>query len=279
MALTFEKFIRDPRRGTVKLLKKKARPAFNRVLARYSEVGDPATFDPALFPFTARLEANWRVIRRELEGVLAHRNAIPAFQDISPDQSRISKGDSWKTFWLRGFGSESAVARTMCPRTCDLLDTISGVETALFSILEPGTYIPPHRGVYKGLINYHLGLIVPRARGRCRMRVGDAVLFWEEGKSIVFDDTNQHEVWNETREQRVVLMIQFRRPLRPPGEQLSHLFLRALRLTPYITEAHENQARWEQRFARGAGGAHRLGSEIGVRGPQDAEMPGGRGGC
>jgi beta-hydroxylase len=276
VAPVFEKFIRDPKRVTVKLLKKKARPAFNRVIAHYSEIGDPPTFDPALFPFSALLEANWRVIRGELDGVLAHRHTIPAFRDISPDQYRISRDESWRTFWLRGFGGESALARAMCPRTCGLLDAVPGVETALFSILDPGTYIPPHRGVYKGIINYHLGLIVPQARDRCRIRVGDAVLLWEEGKSLVFDDTNRHEVWNETQEQRVVLMIQFRRPLRAPGEQLSGLFLRALRLTPYVTRARKNQVRWERRFADAL--ATRRGAPVSretwAPAPRKAETPG-----
>lgn len=248
MALTFKKFVRDPRRGTIKLLKKKARPALNQLLARYSEVGDPPTFDPSVFPFTAALEGSWTVIRQEAEGLLAYRSVIPAFQDISPDQYRISKDEAWKTFWLRGFGRVSPLGRLMCPRTSELLDAIPGIENALFSILEPGKHIPPHRGVYKGIINYHLGLIVPRARERCRIRIANEIRHWEEGRSLVFDDTNTHEVWNDTEEDRVVLMMQFRRPLRAPGDQLSRLFIRALRLTPYVTRASANQARWEQRF-------------------------------
>jgi beta-hydroxylase len=248
MALTFKKFIQDPRRGAIKLLKQKARPALNRVLVRYSEVGDPPTFEPELFPFAADLEASWRTIRQEVEAVLSHRAAIPPFQEVSPDQRRISQDESWRTFWLRGFGVVSSLGRAICPRTNELLDAIPDVETALFSILEPGKHIPPHRGVYKGIINYHLGLIVPRAREQCRMRVGEKILHWEEGKSVIFDDTNPHEVWNESDEDRVVLMVQFRRPMRAPGDQLSRLFLHALRMTPFVTRAYENQARWEQRF-------------------------------
>jgi len=248
MALTFKKFVQNPRRGTIKLLKQKARPALNRMLVQYSEVGDPPTFDPAVFPFTAELEASWRTIRQEVEAVLGYRTAIPPFQEVSPDQYRISKDESWRTFWLRGFGAVSPLGRAICPRTSELLEAIPGVETALFSILEPGKHIPPHRGVYKGIINYHLGLIVPRMREQCRIRVGEEILYWEEGKSVVFDDTNIHEVWNESDEDRVVLMMQFRRPLRAPGDQLSRLFLQGLRRTPFVTRARENQSRWEQRF-------------------------------
>lgn len=246
--MTLRRWIRDPRRGVVKLLKRQGRPALNRLLAKYSLVGDPAVFDARQFSFCSELEANWLVIRRELEQVLAHRKHIPTFQEISPDQYRISDDDMWKTFWFRGFGYRSALAHAACPETARLLDAVPGLETAFFSILAPRKRIPPHRGVFKGIINYHLGLIVPRRRDACWIRVGNEVLQWEEGKSAVFDDTNEHEVWNDTDEERVVLMIQFRRPLRPPGDQLSRLFLGALRLTPYVTRAHENQARWERRF-------------------------------
>lgn len=246
--MTLRQWIREPRRGLVKLLKRRGRPALNRVLARYSLVGDPPVFDVCMFPFCRELEANWQAIRREAERVLAYRAYIPSFQEISPDQYRISDDDMWKTFWFRGFGYRSAPAYAACPETGRLLDAIPGLETALFSILAPRKHIPPHRGVYKGIINYHLGLIVPRRREACRIRVGNEFIHWEEGKSAVFDDTYEHEVWNDTDDERVVLMMQFRRPLRFPGDQLSRVFLGALRLTPYVTRAHENHERWERHF-------------------------------
>ena len=92
-----------------------------------------------------------------------------------------------------------------------------GLNSAFFSILAPGTHIPEHRGVTKGLITCHLGLIVPRD-GDVRMRVGDRIVRWAEGETLVFDDTYDHEVWNETSGTRVVLLIQFERPLRQPGQ-------------------------------------------------------------
>jgi beta-hydroxylase len=206
-------------------------------------------FDPGQFPFVAELEANWKVVRREAQGVLAYREYIPAFQDISPDQYRISNNAMWKTFWFYGFGHRSGSACSACPETARLLDSVPGLETALFSILAPRKHIPAHRGVYKDIINYHLGLIVPKDRDRCRIRVADQVFHWEEGTSAIFDDTNEHEVWNDTDEERVVLMLQFRRPLRLPGDQLSRLFLRVLRTTPYVTRAWRNHGPWERRFA------------------------------
>ena len=93
---------------------------------------------------------------------------------------------------------------------------VPGMQTAMFSILAAGKHIPDHNGPYKGVIRYHLGLKVPRAADRCRIRVGDTIATWREGASLIFDDTYEHEVWNDTDEERVVLFLDIVRPLRFP---------------------------------------------------------------
>jgi len=241
--------MRGPRKQLTRWLKRSARPALNAYLARYSEVGDPAVFDPAVFPWASGLEGSWVEVRREAERALGLREHIPAFQDISPDQCRISKTDEWKTFWYRGFGYRSEIFAQLFPETARLVDSVPGVETAFFSIIAPGKHIVAHRGVTKGIINYHLGLLVPREPERCHIRVGDQSFHWAEGESRIFDDTNEHEVWNESDEERVVLMIQFHRPLRSPARQVSRLLLEVLKRTPYVTVAQKNQRAFEKRLA------------------------------
>src|SRR3546814_4735954 len=73
-----------------------------------------------------------------------------------------------------------------CPRTATLVAGIPNLNSAFFSILAPGTHIPDHRGVTKGLITCHLGLIVPRD-GDVRMRIGDRIVRWAEGETLVLD--------------------------------------------------------------------------------------------
>ena len=58
------------------------------------------------FPFLASFTENWQPIRAEVIEILKHREAIPAFHDISPDQKKISKGTNWRTFILFGFGNK-----------------------------------------------------------------------------------------------------------------------------------------------------------------------------
>ncbi|MGH0038188.1 MAG: aspartyl/asparaginyl beta-hydroxylase domain-containing protein [Myxococcota bacterium] len=240
---------RAPRRRFIRMLKRRARPALNRYLARHSEVGDPVVFAPGTFPWEKLLEDHWQEIRREAEAVLALRDRVPAFHEVSPDQYRISQEADWKTFWLHGFGERSETCCRMCPVTDRVVSEVPGLETAFFSMMAPGTHVIAHRGVFKGIINCHLGLLVPDDAQGCRMRVGKEFFHWEEGRLRIFDDTRKHEVWNDTDQERVVLMIQFRRPLRAPGRQVRDFFLQVLRRTPYLTRAMANQRRFEAELA------------------------------
>jgi len=235
-----------------RFLKRGARPALNRLLARYSLVGDPVLFDAGSFPWTRLLETRYQDIRREATRLQALGQALPTFEEISPHQKRISKGNDWRTVWLHGFGYDSEVAQQLCPVTTRLIRQVPGLKTAFFSMLAPGTHIPSHTGVTKGLVNYHLGLIVPTRAERCRMELGDRQIVWLPGCSYVFDDTTPHEIWNETDEPRIVLMLQFERPFRAPGRQINQLFLWVLRFTPYLRKPRKNVVETDQRLRTAA---------------------------
>lgn len=219
-----------------------------RFIGRRSLVGDATFFNNGRFPWIAELEANWTVIREELEGVLADREALPNFQDISRDQIEITDDNNWKTYFLYGYGFEAKLGVQTCPKTAELMRRIPGMTTAMFSILSPRKHILDHRGPYKGVLRYHLGLIVPQDAPACRIRVGQDIRHWEEGKSLVFDDTVNHEVWNDTDETRVVLFVDVLRPLPSPWDQLNRLIVRAIGFSPFVLDAKRNQQAWERRF-------------------------------
>lgn len=231
-----------------RFLKQKARPALNRLLVHYSTVGDPVVFNNGLFPWTKALEGHYDDVLEEWLRLRELRDALPTFHEVSPYQKRISKGDQWKTAWLHGFGHDSKTAQQLCPKTTELIREVPELQTALFSILAPGAQIPAHRGVYKGLINVHLALVVPKQTEKCRLKVGDEWIYWQPGQCYVFDDTNTHKVRNDTDEERVVLMLQFHRPFRAPGHQLSKLFLWGLQFTPYLRKPRQNVAESDKRL-------------------------------
>ena len=220
----------------------------DRFLASQSLLGDPPIFDTSDFPWVGLLEERWEAIREEGERLLQERELIPAFHQISPDQKRISKGDAWKTFFLYGFGRRSETACRRCPETAKILEQIPGMLTAWFSILAPGYHIPPHRGPTKSFLVCHLGLIVPKEREKCYLRVEDHILHWEEGKCFIFDDTFEHEVRNETDEYRVVLLLHVERPMRWPGKLAARFWLNLIKLSPYFKDGYRNMKRWEERY-------------------------------
>lgn len=219
-----------------------------RFIGRRSLVGDATFFDDERFPWIAEIEAEWQTIRAEAERLLQDRDALANFQDISKDQIEITDDDRWKTFFLYGYGFEAKLGVRMCPKTAELMQRIPGMTTAMFSILSPRKHILDHRGPYKGVLRYHLGLIVPTDAERCRIRVGDDVRHWREGRSLIFDDTFNHEVWNDTDETRVVLFVDVLRPLPAPWDQINRAIVKAIGFSPFVLDAKRNQEAWEKRF-------------------------------
>jgi aspartyl/asparaginyl beta-hydroxylase (cupin superfamily) len=224
-----------------------------RWIGRRSLVGDATFFPLERFPWVTHVEENWTTIRKELELVLEDHAALPNFQDISKDQIEITDDDRWKTFFLYGYGFKAKLGTEMCPRTAALMREIPGMSTAMFSILSPRKHILDHRGPYKGVLRYHLGLIVPAEKEACRIRVGDDIRHWEQGKSLMFDDTFNHEVWNDTDETRVVLFVDVLRPLPFPESLINRLIIKAIGFSPFVLDAKRNQEAWEKRYLGRAG--------------------------
>lgn len=219
---------------------------FEAWLGNASPLGNAPIFPSDTFPWVTNLEKNWTVIRQELDQVLANVNTLPSFQDIMPRQNRISPDNKWKTYYFCAFGFVATNNCQQCPQTWALLRDIPGLKVAFFSILAPGKHIPEHRGKHKGLIRYHLGLRVPDPKEACRIRVDKTITHWEEGKSLIFDDTYYHEVWNDTDGYRVVLFLDIERPFQFPLSWVNATVSQVLALSPQVKEAKENYENFGQ---------------------------------
>ena len=217
-------------------------------MGRVSRVGDSVFFGAEHFPWAAVLEANWRTIRRELDEILKYAEDLPNYQEISARQSNITNDDLWKTYFFFAYGLRASANCDRCPETTKLLEKVPGLQVAFFSILAPHKHIPKHRGLYKGVIRYHLGLIVPEPQTDCWIEVGDEVAYWQEGKSLIFDDTFPHQVQNNTDSYRAILFLDVERPLPFPWSALNRLISRAIAASPIVQSAKENHAKWEKRF-------------------------------
>jgi beta-hydroxylase len=245
-AMNLTERFRNYRRQKVKNAGRSMLHVMSRFIASQSLIGDRPVFDPAVFPWIAEIENHWEKIRHELDELLKDRESLPAFHQISPDQYRISTGDNWKTFVFYVLGDRIDTNCKRCPETARLLERVPQLRDAWFSILAPRYHIPPHQGPTNGIIRIHLGLIVPQDSARCRIRVGNEIFGWQEGKCVVFDDYYEHEVWNDTDEQRAVLFFDVDRPLRPMGRLVNRLLIATMKRTAYVQDAHKNLSQWEQ---------------------------------
>jgi aspartyl/asparaginyl beta-hydroxylase (cupin superfamily) len=215
---------------------------------RWSKLGNPCVYDTASFPWAADVEREWHAIRDELVRVVARKAELPNVQDLTADAATISGDAGWKIFPFTAYGVRSEPNIERCPETWRIVQRIPGLRTAMYSILDAGKRIPPHRGPYNGLLRLHLGLVVPEPCEKLGIRVGSARCQWREGGVLIFDDAYEHEAWNETGEMRAVLFVDFERPLHFPANVLNRALLALAPLSPFLREGRDNLRRWERRF-------------------------------
>jgi beta-hydroxylase len=216
-------------------------------LLTYSMVPTTPFLPVETFDWVKRAEAAVPDVQAELEEVLSHREELPNFQDLSPDQKSLSSDAGWKTFFFLAYGVRSEANCRRCPKTAALLNSIPGLMTGMFSIFSPGKHLPPHRGPWRGVLRYHLALKVPDPASECGIKVGGEVAHWEEGKSLLFDDGYIHEAWNGTDSVRVVLFCDVLRPLRPPADQVNRSLIKAVGWSPFVQDARNRHEAWERR--------------------------------
>lgn len=251
--VTLSEELRRLRESVHRRVKKRGKKAFERAgdfLVAQSRVPERPVYDSQLFPWTRLLEANWKTIRDELGRVLRLRDDLPRLYEISPDNYRVSSDNRWKTFALRGFGYWAALGRQLCPETTQLLARVPRLESAFFSVLDPGARIPLHRGIPKGLLRCHLGLVVPEQRERCQMILDGVPHSWQEGRTLVFDDTYYHEVHNDTDQERIVLLLDFERPMHWRGRLVNRTLLAFMRRTRHVRGPRRAVRAWEKRVRR-----------------------------
>jgi beta-hydroxylase len=122
-----------------------------------------------------------------------------------------------------------------------------------------------HRGITKTVLRAHLGLRIPERRDDCFMQVGDCRLTWQPGKCVVFDDFYRHEVWNNTDDERIVLIFDFNRPMRPLGNPLNKLVMSGIKRTAYFKDAQRNLKDWDEQLESAVMTADRLMEELADR--------------
>ena len=185
-------------------------------------------FDRSHFPWLADFEAQTQAIREELFFLLrAKKDGFKPYMHYPPGAplnqwAELNNSPRWSALdlWKEGRRIEEHAA--VCPRTMAALEAvplsfIPGIApNALFSALEPHTHIPAHNGSTNARALVHLPLIVP---GPARFRVANDIREWKEGEAWVFDDTIEHEAWNDADRLRVIMIVDVWNPLLSEAER------------------------------------------------------------
>ena len=219
-------------------------------LLRRSKVGKIAVFDCDDFDWVAKLEESTEEIQKELNALLSHRDEIPPFQIIQPDYEQLTTDKRWKTFVFYGYGTKIHDNCEKCPATVRAIEKVPGLRTAMFSIVEPKKKIPMHTGPYKGMLRYHLALKIPGDGSECGIEIDGKTFRWQEGKSLLFDDTFSHCAWNDSDETRAVLFLGIKRPLGPILNLLNTCVIELIRWSDSTTNAVENLKQFNNQQAQ-----------------------------
>ena len=177
-------------------------------------------YDRTHFEWIDNLESKTDAIRAELTAIIDSKDDFSPYVQQKVDTPRTDHlemfdNPDWSAFFLWKDGQIVPENAERCPNTLAALHDIPLAQipghspSILFSLLRPGSKIPPHTGLINARLIVHLSLIIPQ---KCGFRVGNETRDWNEGEAFVFDDTIQHEAWNNSSENRYVLIFDVETP-------------------------------------------------------------------
>ncbi|XP_054446159.1 aspartyl/asparaginyl beta-hydroxylase isoform X16 [Pteronotus mesoamericanus] len=163
------------------------------------------------------LERNWKLIRDEGVAVMDKTKGL----FLPEDENLREKGD-WSQFTLWQQGRKNENACKGAPKTCSLLDKFpetTGCRRGQikYSIMHPGTHVWPHTGPTNCRLRMHLGLVIPKEG--CKIRCANETKTWEEGKVLIFDDSFEHEVWQDATSFRLIFIVDVWHPELTPQQR------------------------------------------------------------
>ncbi len=172
----------------------------------YPDLESRPWHDVSHFPLAGYLESHFEEVRDEvlaLEPDSFHR-----------ESERIERTGDWDVVFFYERGRRHDEACRVCPVTTRGIEALPAMRTAAgliyVSRMRPGTHIHPHRGPTNLRLRCHLGIMVPE--GDCALRVAEGTRQWQEGRCLVFDDYFEHEAWNHSAQDRIVLIVDLWHP-------------------------------------------------------------------
>ena len=185
---------------------------YNALMYLFSAVPNRPYVEISGFPELAPLAENWQTIRREAQQLLdsGRIRSAATYNDLGFN-SFFKTG--WKRFYVKWYDEPLPSAKSLCPRTAELVESIPGINAAMFALLPPRTKLGAHRDPFAGSLRYHLGLVTPNS-DLCRIVVDGEPYAWRDGEPVMFDETFIHIAENRSDVTRIILFCDIERPLR-----------------------------------------------------------------
>jgi len=188
------------------------------------------------FPEHRLFEEHWQEIRAECLALMGEMAQVPEFHQLMEEQADLSHYGNkyWRMCVLRAYGVDNKANQARCPRTAALLKDRPRILSATLSFLEGKKRIPPHRGPFRGILRFHLGVVIPRGAdggSASGLMIDGKTYALEEGKTLLWDDTFEHAAWNEADGIRACLLLDVARPAMPwPLAAFNWMVLKAIAL-------------------------------------------------
>lgn len=185
---------------------------YNVLMYMFSGVPNRPILEVGMLPELDLLRDNWETIREEALHLFA-QGQIKAADKYNDWGFNSFFRTGWKRFYLKWYEEALPSAVANCPKTVALVNSIPTVKGAMFANLPPGGKLVQHRDPYAGSLRYHLGLVVPKSAGECRIFIDGQPYSWRDGEDLLFDETYLHYAENTTSDERIILFCDVERPL------------------------------------------------------------------
>jgi len=168
------------------------------------------------FPAARQFADAWPALRDEALRVADDLSRVPRFHELMPEQAEISANDNrdWRLLVLKAYGVPVRENMARCPALASVVSSAPDVLSAALSFLAPGKHIPRHRGPFRGVTRFYLGLSDPThedGRPAAVLAIDDREYRIGNGEYLLWDDTFPHEVWNRSDQDRIALLLDVRR--------------------------------------------------------------------
>lgn len=163
---------------------------------------EPSFFDPSNYTFSEIIKSSYPIIEQELFEYLKSYQLQSYF-----NETMVSSKNSWKTISLKTWNIKLYENYKFFPKTLNIINSVPGLVSASFNLLEPKGHIIPHCGDTNGIFRCHLGLSIPAEIPLCGFRVKDDWRSWKNGELLVFVDANNHEAINLSDDNRFIFLF------------------------------------------------------------------------